>query len=503
MREKSFRELISAYFDGELTPDEVQAAEQLLERDAGARRFLEELESLRGCLSDLPQARMSSDLSHRVLQEAERRMLKGPASNGSTPSHGSDDQGFVARLWLKAGLAMAIAASLLAAFFLSGRDDPVANHTKVAARSQPPASGAANSPESALSDLNGQDAKDFDVDGSLPTGGMGGFAGKAAAEAETGGRLAKLPAETAETEPLRKGMAAPQSMDDPVQLTVESANSYVLDVPSDVAQTRVLAQFEQVLNEQQIALEHNGAIAEPAPKPNAVAGADPSTSEPGEQLERKAIQLQQAVAQNADRVYVIEATAEQLSNTIVGLNRLANESPMPVRLRKLGASDNTNLSLFYSAAGEMTGGYGADRMQFGANGVAAIEPAPAAAGQVAGGASQRSNQGQSSAPSARKSAEPQARFESGKSVQQADSSEARQQKMQLPLRELREPALVREELQAQRVGQQPLPSVATTNANLANEMQQRAVFIFRVVPPQLPANPAPAPATPAAEPAKQ
>ena len=68
-------ELFSAYLDGELTADEQVRVEQILATSPEARQLLEELRALGGRLQSLPQQRLGEDLSARVLEVAERRML--------------------------------------------------------------------------------------------------------------------------------------------------------------------------------------------------------------------------------------------------------------------------------------------------------------------------------------------------------------------------------------------------------------------------------------------
>jgi len=68
-------ELFSAYLDGELTADEHARVEQLLAASPVARQLLEELRAVGSSLQLLPQQKLDEDLSARVLEIAERRML--------------------------------------------------------------------------------------------------------------------------------------------------------------------------------------------------------------------------------------------------------------------------------------------------------------------------------------------------------------------------------------------------------------------------------------------
>ena len=76
-------ELFSAYLDGELTADEQVRVEQILATSPEARQLVEELRALGSTLQGLPQKKLDEDLSARVLQVAERRMLL-PDDAGAT-----------------------------------------------------------------------------------------------------------------------------------------------------------------------------------------------------------------------------------------------------------------------------------------------------------------------------------------------------------------------------------------------------------------------------------
>ncbi|MCE5266772.1 MAG: zf-HC2 domain-containing protein [Planctomycetaceae bacterium] len=82
----SQNELLSAYLDGELTAAEQEEVERLLATDPAARQLLEDLRALSATLQSLPQEKVGEDLSHRVLQAAERRMItEGPGESEPSP----------------------------------------------------------------------------------------------------------------------------------------------------------------------------------------------------------------------------------------------------------------------------------------------------------------------------------------------------------------------------------------------------------------------------------
>jgi len=68
-------ELFSAYLDGELTANEQVRVEQILAISPEARQLLEELRALGSTLQGVPQEKLDEDLSLRVMEVAEQRML--------------------------------------------------------------------------------------------------------------------------------------------------------------------------------------------------------------------------------------------------------------------------------------------------------------------------------------------------------------------------------------------------------------------------------------------
>jgi hypothetical protein len=80
-------ELFSAYLDGELTANEQVRVEQMLAASVEARQLVEELRALGNTLQCLPHQKLDEDLTARILQAAERRMLL-PGDSGNQPSAG-------------------------------------------------------------------------------------------------------------------------------------------------------------------------------------------------------------------------------------------------------------------------------------------------------------------------------------------------------------------------------------------------------------------------------
>lgn len=75
---RKLERLISAYLDGEVTPEERREVERALERDPRARRFYEELREVRALLRGLPERGAPADLEESVLAYA----LGGGARRG-------------------------------------------------------------------------------------------------------------------------------------------------------------------------------------------------------------------------------------------------------------------------------------------------------------------------------------------------------------------------------------------------------------------------------------
>ncbi|GAF89749.1 unnamed protein product, partial [marine sediment metagenome] len=114
-------ELISAYFDGELTDDERKRAETLLTESEDARRQLDDLRALSHTLKAMPQESLGEDLSGKVLRQAERAMLTEGRDGGSAAATSNDiHEPLVRRLgsnWRSlAWPVAAIAAALLVSF---------------------------------------------------------------------------------------------------------------------------------------------------------------------------------------------------------------------------------------------------------------------------------------------------------------------------------------------------------------------------------------------------
>src|SRR5262245_8966905 len=118
-------ELLSAYLDDELAPEERAHVESRLAADPAAQRLLDELRSVSQAVRDLPKEAHPGDLAATVLRRAERAMLTTEALASSAASSIPTGRlselasklpiGRSRRSWFWAGLT--IAAGLIIMFF--------------------------------------------------------------------------------------------------------------------------------------------------------------------------------------------------------------------------------------------------------------------------------------------------------------------------------------------------------------------------------------------------
>src|SRR5437867_2966861 len=100
-------ELLTAYLDRELPPDERAAMDRLLEKSPEARQRLHELETTSRFLRNVPRQELGASIAESVLERLQRESLLRPAP--MAPRRRSH------RWQTWAGGAMAMAASLLLA----------------------------------------------------------------------------------------------------------------------------------------------------------------------------------------------------------------------------------------------------------------------------------------------------------------------------------------------------------------------------------------------------
>jgi anti-sigma factor RsiW len=106
-------ELLSAYLDDELTPDERARVQRRLETDPAARQLLDQLRAVSQAVRDLPREAIGEDLRHSILQRASTYAAQ-PASEKLDWPVPQLSIGRTMRGWVWAGLA--VAAALLIMF---------------------------------------------------------------------------------------------------------------------------------------------------------------------------------------------------------------------------------------------------------------------------------------------------------------------------------------------------------------------------------------------------
>ncbi|MCH7687509.1 MAG: hypothetical protein IH899_12640 [Planctomycetes bacterium] len=114
-------ELLSAYNDGETSPEEFAIVERLLETSAEARRELDEIGELSDLLHSLPRQTAPVELAPSVLSCAEQESLLPTLADSAESAESSSPQ--VSRLRLATGL-LTVAAALLLVVFLVNKPVP-------------------------------------------------------------------------------------------------------------------------------------------------------------------------------------------------------------------------------------------------------------------------------------------------------------------------------------------------------------------------------------------
>ncbi len=142
---------LSAYLDGELSPEQAQRVEDWLAQSEDARRQLEELRAVSAGLAALPRLRTPTQLTSTVIRDVERELLVGEP----TRRH----WGPLLRLWT--GISAAAAALLLCTFVGWQMLTPK------------PATGPITPAPSPSSDLSPIATKSFQTLGYLPAPGGG------------------------------------------------------------------------------------------------------------------------------------------------------------------------------------------------------------------------------------------------------------------------------------------------------------------------------------------
>jgi anti-sigma factor RsiW len=123
-RDQYTDELISAYFDGELSGDERARVEQLLTQGGRESQWLEEIESLRQDLQLLPSRRLGSDFTQRTINAARQSAVDaGRPTQPLAPSAAGRDANYGWIAWVS-GAAVLAATLLLAVFLMNSSTEP-------------------------------------------------------------------------------------------------------------------------------------------------------------------------------------------------------------------------------------------------------------------------------------------------------------------------------------------------------------------------------------------
>ena len=161
-------ELLSAYLDDELTPEERARVEERLAADPRARQLLEELRAVSRAMKELPPATLGTDLRETVLRRAERAMLV----SGERASAGGLNEvarripfGRSKRAWFWAGATLAAGLMLMVFAREPGRNQDLTG--EVARLKSPAPRGDSPVPELRSSDRAKDEAGD--VVASVPT----------------------------------------------------------------------------------------------------------------------------------------------------------------------------------------------------------------------------------------------------------------------------------------------------------------------------------------------
>jgi len=213
MQDPHSDDLLSAYIDGELTPEEQARVERWFEASPAARQELEDLRSISELVRNLPERSLGPDFAAEVLAAAERRMLLPepgpapivPAEAPAVHAPGNSQPATVRRWsarWLAVGAPVAAAVALLIGtqFMDERADGPLVAERGAGLESRPAVPEQAGAPVALRSaDEDGAALAQTPAGGQTPAGEGGEVAARSApqdaaararpaAEAEFGAR---------------------------------------------------------------------------------------------------------------------------------------------------------------------------------------------------------------------------------------------------------------------------------------------------------------------------
>lgn len=143
-----WQETLSAYVDGELSPDQAARVRERLETDGESRRLVDELTRISEAVRSLPRERAPDDLAPAVMHAAERRGGGDDPTPRDHRSNGHASGGFTLgrspRGWMFAGAAIAASVLIMALNRNGGGPDMVAKQDAAADK---PAASERSEPE--------------------------------------------------------------------------------------------------------------------------------------------------------------------------------------------------------------------------------------------------------------------------------------------------------------------------------------------------------------------
>jgi anti-sigma factor RsiW len=215
-RDQYTDELVSAYFDGELSGDERARVEQLLTQGGRESQWLEEIESLRQDLQLLPLRRLGSDFTQRTIKAARQSAADaGRPAPSLAPSTAERDANYRWIGWVS-GAAILAATLLLAVFLMNDSTEPNPGSSVTKQEGTASESDAVqSSPEKVTSQTPVQVAESSDpqAESGAPdeTAKEGSLAGTREPASKTFDEATVPPGET---KPMKRGADAPRVVED-------------------------------------------------------------------------------------------------------------------------------------------------------------------------------------------------------------------------------------------------------------------------------------------------
>ncbi len=130
-RDQYTDELVSAYFDGELSGDERARVEQLLAQGGRESDWLEEIESLRQDMQLLPPKRLGSDFTQRTIHAARQSAAEAGRSTQPLATALAERDANYGWIGWVSGAAVLAAALLLAVFLMNSSTTPKPDETAI------------------------------------------------------------------------------------------------------------------------------------------------------------------------------------------------------------------------------------------------------------------------------------------------------------------------------------------------------------------------------------